>query len=115
MLIIIIILSHPQNKPFDTRDLEEAKSTGKKEADVRAFLRIEKDRVTSTVWLLKLLNFSDKRSYLKGLEFLCCYLYLNKKRGRGSGKLLQSRTISGSGFQTPPTLPVLNLLLKLYV
>lgn len=52
-MLIIIILSHPQNKPFDTSDGEEAKSRGNKEADVRAFLRSKKDRVRSTVWLLK--------------------------------------------------------------
>lgn len=67
--------------------------------------------------LLKLLNvFSDKRSYWKGLEFPCCYLYQNKKRGGGGrGRLLQLHTVPGSGFQTPPTWPRPNLLMKLYV
>lgn len=83
--IIIIILSYPQNKPFDTSNLEEAKTTGNKEAEVWDFLRGKKGSVTSEVWLLKFSNFfSDKRSYLKGLEFHYCYLISKQQKERKS-------------------------------
>lgn len=63
----MIILSHPHNKPSDTRALEEAKSTGNKEAGVQAFLRGE-NRVANMMRLLKFLNLlSDKIPYRKGL------------------------------------------------
>lgn len=36
--LIIILLSHPQNKPFERRDLEEVRGPENKEAAVPAFL-----------------------------------------------------------------------------
>ena len=45
--LIIIILSHPQNKPFERRDLEEVRDPENKEAAVQAFLGGEKCTVSA--------------------------------------------------------------------
>ena len=45
--LIIIILSHPQNKPFEMHNLEEVQGPQNKEAAVRAFLGGEKCTVSA--------------------------------------------------------------------
>lgn len=66
---------------------EEELSTGTKRQMCRLFP--EKGKAPGTVGLGKMVNFfSGKRSYLKGLACLCCYLYPNSRKKKSQGGIL---------------------------